>query len=401
MNRPAERKNLLLIIIIFIAVSIETDIYLPAFPDMMAWFSVSEMTIQSLITWNFIGVCISVPLYGPLSDAFGRKKPLMVGFGLFLIGSIMSIFAQNFDQMVAGRILQGLGSGGCFTLRTAIIFDIFQREKAIKAVNDCFMILPLLRFGAPILGSCLNSSFGFRANFLAIAILVFASLIFCCFFFKESLSKEKRTSFEACLLLKDVKQALSSRPFWQLTSATSLLYGGYTAFLTGASVLFVVEFKMSKTIFPFIQAEILAGWILGGLVLKYSIAKWGIHNIKRAGIALGLIGGATFACVASIAPKNPYLLASSFIIYSFSSNWITGLYFSEGMEILPHIKGICSSLMTSARLITSVLLIGLTSSFYNGTIYPLACVIIGTVIVVFYLLTSYEKERIPNLTTSS
>src|SRR5579885_3668479 len=87
MMTKRELKYLLLIIVIFIAACIETDIYLPAFPDMMAFFSVSEETIQSLLTWNFIGICLSGPFYGPLSDAIGRKKPLIAALGLFLAGS--------------------------------------------------------------------------------------------------------------------------------------------------------------------------------------------------------------------------------------------------------------------------------------------------------------------------
>jgi MFS transporter, DHA1 family, multidrug resistance protein len=78
MDRIKEIKYLSVIIIIFIAACIETDIYLPAFPDMMKAFSVSESAIQGLLTWNFVGICISGPFYGPISDSFGRKKPLLV-----------------------------------------------------------------------------------------------------------------------------------------------------------------------------------------------------------------------------------------------------------------------------------------------------------------------------------
>src|SRR5580700_2993957 len=131
MHRKTELKFLFLIIFIFIAACIETDIYLPALPDMMAWFSVSEGAIQSLLTWNFVGICVSGPLYGPLSDAFGRKKPLLTALGMFLGGSLITLFAQSLDQMIVGRILQGLGSGGCFTLGTAILFDAFQKDRAI------------------------------------------------------------------------------------------------------------------------------------------------------------------------------------------------------------------------------------------------------------------------------
>src|ERR1700690_3788106 len=107
MDRRTELKYLFLIIVVFIAACIETDIYLPAFPDMMKYFSASESAIQGLLTWNFIGICVSGPFYGPISDSYGRKKPILVALGMFLAGSLITLFAQNLDQMLWGRILQG------------------------------------------------------------------------------------------------------------------------------------------------------------------------------------------------------------------------------------------------------------------------------------------------------
>src|SRR5262245_15211490 len=121
-----ELKYLILIIAIFISACIETDIYLPAFTDMMRYFAISEEQIQGILTWNFVAVCLAGPIYGPLSDAIGRKKPLLFALGIFFLGSLLTIFSHDFSTMLFGRILQGIGSGGCFVLGTAIIFDTFQ-----------------------------------------------------------------------------------------------------------------------------------------------------------------------------------------------------------------------------------------------------------------------------------
>ncbi len=392
-DRKREWNYLFLIVVTFIAACIETDIYLPAFPDMMVWFSASESAIQSLLTWNFVGICISGPLYGPLSDSFGRKKPLMVALGLFLAGSLVTVFAKNFDQMLLGRVLQGLGSGGCFTLGTAILFDVFQKEKAIRAINHLFTIIPVIMSGAPMLGGYLNQRYGFRSNFLAIAVFVMLSFIVCLFFFEESLPKEKRVPLQVKATLKDFRQVLCSVPFWQLTCVTSLLFAGYIAFLSGTSVLFVVEFGMSKTIFPFVQGAVLAGWVAGSLVLNRCIARWGVVNIKKSGSFLSGLGGVVLIVATLIAPKNPYLLTSGMVIYAFGANWVTGLYFPEGMEIFPSIKGICSSLLTSARLLIASLVVGLTSALYNGTIYPLAIVVFATIVAIVPILILYEKTK--------
>ena len=393
MNRRTELKYLLLIIVIFIAACIETDIYLPAFPDMMVWFSASEGAIQNLLTWNFIGICVSGPLYGPLSDAFGRKKPLMIALGMFLFGSLITLFAQNLDQMLWGRIFQGFGSGGCFTLGTAIIFDAFQKERAIRATNNLNTIVPLIMAAAPMLGGYLNHTFGFRSNFLAIAFFVLLSFIICLFFYDETLLREKRTPFELKGMLRDFRNAFCSLALWQVTIVISLIFAGYISFLSGTAVLFVVEFGMSKSIFPFIQAAILGGWVAGSLLLNHAIAKWGITQIKKFGIALCVIGSVELTMAALIVPRDPYFHTLGMVLYAFGANWIIGLYFPEGMELLPDIKGIVASLLTSVRLGLAALVVGLASSLYNATIYPLAGVILGTMIVILPTLLFYEKRR--------
>lgn len=393
MNRKVEFRYLFLIIIVFIAACVETDIYLPAFPDMMKWFSASESQIQGLLTWNFVGICLAGPFYGPLSDSWGRKKPLLIALGMFLTGSILTIFAQNLDQMLWGRILQGLGSGGCFTLGTAIIFDAFQKDRAIDALNKLNTAIPLIMAGAPMLGGYLNYSFGFRSNFLAIAVFVSLSLVVCLTMFEETLPKEKRQPLNLPKVFKDFKQALTCLPFWQLTLATSILFGAYIAFLSGISVLFVIEFGMSKAIFPFIQAAVLGGWVAGSLTIKRAMGRWGIPKVKRAGIVLSVFGGVVLGLVTLIAPRDPYLLTSGMVLYAFGANWIFGLYFPEGMEILPNIKGVTASLMTSARLLIAAFVVGLTSSLYDATIYPVAIMIVSTIAVFLPLLIFYERKR--------
>jgi DHA1 family bicyclomycin/chloramphenicol resistance-like MFS transporter len=194
--------------------------------------------------------------------------------------------------------------------------------------------------------------------------------------------------------LKDFKQAFTHLAFWQVTIVISLLFAGYISFLSGTSVFFVVELGMSKSTFPFIQAAILGAWVAGSLLLNRFIAKWGVVKVKKAGIILCVIGGVGHVVAALIMPKDPYLLTCGMLFYAFGANWIIGLYFPEGMEILPNIKGIAASLLTSARLLIAAMVVGLTSALYNATVYPLAAVILGTIVVILPTLISYEKRKV-------
>lgn len=389
-----ELKFLFLIIAIFIAACIETDIYLPAFPDMMAFFSVSEEAIQSLLTWNFIGICVSGPFYGPISDAIGRKKPLMTALGLFLVGSLITLFAHNYTLMLSGRLLQGLGSGGCFTLGTAIVFDAFRADRAIKATNQINSIIPFIMAVAPMLGGYLNNAFGFRSNFLAITLFVLISFVICIFFFQETLPKEKRAPLESKKVIRDFKEALTSVPFWQLTLVVSLLFAGYLAFLSTTAVLFVVEFGVSKAVFPFYQASILGAWLIANLTCTRAINKWGNYKVKMIGTTLILIGGLGLIVSAWLTPRDPNFQTLFMLLYAFGANWTMGLYFPEGMELHPDIKGVTASLLTSARLLITALIVGLAGMLYNGTIYPIVAVLVGIIAATLPMIILYEKRKL-------
>lgn len=388
-----EWSYLLLIVVIFIAACIETDIYLPAFTDMMAYFSISAEAIQGLLTWNFAGICLAGPLYGPISDSVGRKKPLIVALGLFLAGSLITLFAQNFDWMLVGRVLQGLGSGGCFTLGTAVIFDAFQKEKAIQALNKINTIVPFIMAVAPMLGGYLNTMYGFRSNFLAITICVLASLLICLFFFSETLPKEKRAPLQVDKIMKDFKKVALSIPFWQTTCIVSLLFSSYIAFLSCISVLFVIEFGVSKQMLPLYQVLLLAAWLAGNLTFKKAITKWGVQNVKKAGTYLFSIGALILPIGAWLVPENPLIPTIAMMLYAMGANWVQGLYFPEGMELFPDIKGVTSSFLTSARLLISAVVVGVASHLYNSTIYPIVAVIFGVTLLILAMIVAYEKKR--------
>lgn len=385
-------KIFFVIFIIFLAACIETDIYLPAFPDMMAYFGVSEGEIQKVLSWNFLGICLSSPLYGPLSDALGRKKPVLAALGLFLVGSLLTLFATEFPWMILGRALQGLGSGGCFILGTAILFDAFEKEKAVNAINQLNTFIPLAMAAAPMIGGYLNQAFGFRSNFLFITFTVLLSIATCLTMLPETLPREKRTPLQRDTVWRDLKQLLGNLSFWQLTIAVSLPFAGYITFLSGTSVLFVLEFGMDKALFPIVQGVLLAGWVLASLVLKRCIASFGVPFVKRAGLVCIVAGGAILAIMTWLAPRDAYLLTSGVVVYAFGANWIFGLYFPEAMELFPNSKGLAASVLTSARLSIAAATIELCARCYNHTVYPMSLIVIATIAIIWPLLTDYEKK---------
>ncbi|MBS0634239.1 MAG: MFS transporter, partial [Verrucomicrobia bacterium] len=358
-----------------------------------------EESIQKLLTWNFIGICLSGPLYGPISDSFGRKKPLLYALGLFLLGSIITLFAESFIWMLIGRVLQGIGSGGCFTLGTTIIFDTFKQEQAIVAVGRINSVVPILMACAPIIGGYLNTVWGFRSNFLAITLTVLISLLICIFLLEETLPPKRRIQFNPKGVIQSFKKVVTSMPFWQTTVIVSLVFAGKLAFLSCISLLFVLEFGVEKSALPYFQASLLAGWVAASLGYKQAVTYLGIMRIKSVGTILFLIGGTGLVAATYVAPQNPYLLTLPMLCYVVGANWVQGLYFPECMEIFPEIKGIVASVLTSVRLLLTACVIGVTSHFYNATIYPVTLLIFAIITIVFTTIVRYEKRKCSALST--
>lgn len=386
-----ETSYLALIVLIFIAACIETDIYLPAFTDMMNHFGIGEEAIQGLLTWNFIGICLSCPFYGPFADAFGRKKPLFFALGIFALGSLITVLADNFTLMLWGRIFQGLGSGGCFTLGTAIIFDVFSKEKAENALNQLNTIIPMIMAMAPMLGGVLNHNFGFRSNFLAIFILVILSIIICLIFFEETLPKAERRSLEPKKIAADFKRAMLCLPFWQTTVFISLFFSIYIGFLSVIAVLFPLELGIDKSICPFFQSAVLGAWLFASLNYKRA-AKYFGKNLRVIGLFLTFFGTSTFCLFALALPTNPYLMTAGCMIQAIGFNFIMTIYFGEGMRWLDDIKGIAASLMTSARLLLTSIFVGISSHLYNKTIIPFALLALTCLIICGLIAWRYEKR---------
>jgi DHA1 family bicyclomycin/chloramphenicol resistance-like MFS transporter len=387
-----ELRQLFLIVVVFVAACIETDIYLPAFPDMMVYFRVSEAEIQNILTWNFIGLCVSGPIYGPLSDAIGRKKPLMAALSLFLLGSVITVFSKSFNGLLFGRVLQGLGSGGCFSLGSAIHFDSFSPKKALKALNQLNTIIPVVMSIAPLAGGFLNQSFGFQSNFIAITAVVLLSWVICLFSFEESLVPSKRQPLNVRKLSSDFGRVLSSFPFWQLNLALCLLFAAYLAFLSISSVFFVMELGVPKASYPYFQGVILMGWLVASLSSSRIIQRWGAVRVKRIGIAILAMSTLGFLMASQVAPRNPYGLTLFMVTYAFGFNWLQTPYFGEVMHLMPEIKGILASVVTSFRLLITALVVAISSRFYDRSISSYASILLAIACVIAPMIWLRERN---------
>ena len=260
----SSRQKLIFVILVNIIVPLggmSTDIYLPSLPAMSLHFDISKALVQLTVTAYVIAMGLSQLLAGPVSDAYGRKKLLLMALSTQFIAVFAILFSPSITWMIFFRFVQGLGAAFMVVPARAIINDVFDGPELKKQFNYCAISFALGPIVAPFLGGYLQHYFGWQANF--IFILVYALLLACLvlFIYQETLLNKK--SFSMHHLWKNYHTILSHRYF--LVSALFIgMAVGYTALfnLTGPFLIQTVLHHSAIT-YGHIALSMGLAWFLG------------------------------------------------------------------------------------------------------------------------------------------
>lgn len=214
-----------------------TDMYLPSLPEMGKYFGASEFLVGLTLTIFFLMFAVSIVIFGPLSDKYGRRPILIFGSGIFTLASVLCATATNIYILLAGRFLEGVGAGAVITVATAIIKDSFRGRLMSKILVITQALGVIAPMAAPIIGGFLLKFTDWHGAFYLLTLIGIINL-FLAFRFTETLPEEQRYKgavFDSLLLLKSfAKQktfmlillmfAFMSIPFMSYLSVSSFVY---------------------------------------------------------------------------------------------------------------------------------------------------------------------------------
>lgn len=170
-----------------------TDMYLPSLPSMGEYFSTSSSMIQLGLTTSMIGLAVGQIFFGPLSDRYGRRLPLLSGMWLFIVSTLLCLFSQTIEQFVAFRLLQGIAGAGGIVISRSVATDKYSGHELAKMLAVIGAINGVAPVAAPIVGGMLTDAIGWKGIFWVLFVLGLV-LLACCMRFRESLPVEKRSA---------------------------------------------------------------------------------------------------------------------------------------------------------------------------------------------------------------
>lgn len=142
-----------------------TDMYLPTLPSMAGYFSTSASMVQLGLTASMIGLAVGQLLFGPMSDRYGRKPPLVAAMILFLIATAGCIFSNDIRQFIAFRLVQGMAGAGGIVIARSVASDMYTGRDLATMLAVIGAINGVAPVTAPVIGGALASGAGWHGIF--------------------------------------------------------------------------------------------------------------------------------------------------------------------------------------------------------------------------------------------
>ena len=221
-----------------------TDIYLPATPAITAELNASAAQVQLSLTTCFLGLALGQLFIGPISDAYGRKKPLFISLAVFALASIACAFATNVHQLIVMRFLQGFSGAGGVVLARTLACDIYSGQRLTQFTALLMTINSLAPILGPIVGSAIVAFFDWPMLFVFLCLWGVFLILTSSKFFPETLPPDARSSTLGSTM-GNMFHELKNKRFLLLSLGLGVTMGGFAGYLASSPFIFQVIFGLS------------------------------------------------------------------------------------------------------------------------------------------------------------
>ncbi len=384
------------IVIISVLMSIAalaTDAILPALGIIGADLRLSDLNrTQHVVTSVFMGMAIGQLIFGPYSDARGRKEALYVGLMFFIAGSFICYFSNQLSVLLSGRLVQGFGVAGPYVVAISIVRDRHVGREMAKIMSIVMLIFFMVPAIAPGIGQIIISTSSWKNIFTCYAIYALLIISWIALRLDETLPFERRIPFSIGRLRKGASIVLSNRTTVLNTVCIGLFYGGFIGYLNSSQQIFQVQFAagdLFSVYFGLLAFTLgIASIINSRLVGKFGMAK--MCNISNIGV---LIASAMMALVIVTVDVNLKIFMIYASVLFFFFGFMFGNLNAMAMEPMGEIAGTAAAIIGFFSSVIAISIGTLLGQLYDGTLMPLTLGLLTVSLLSFAILSTIQRRQ--------
>ena len=276
------------------------DTYLPAFPTIARDFAVRPSQIQITLSACMIGLAAGQIFAGPVSDSWGRRRPLMIGLSAFCVGSLICAASPSPTVLTLARLLQGLGGSAGIVVASAVVRDLYSGIAMARFFSLLMLVSGLGPVVAPVFGGQLLRFTSWHGIFIALALAGLILLVGSARWLPESLASEGRRGGGMGTAARTFAQLLGRREFVAPALATGLSTSVVFAYIAGSPFVLQVVYGVSPQIFSLIFATNAAGIVVVSQLNGRMVGRIHPRRLFTLGLSTSFLGSAAVILVLSL-----------------------------------------------------------------------------------------------------
>lgn len=372
-DRVLSRPEFIALIAALMALNaLAIDVMLPALPYMGEALSVlNENDRHFVITTYMLGFGVAQLAFGPLSDRFGRRAPLMVGLVIYIAAALAAVFSPDFTTLLALRFVQGVGAAGTRVIALSVVRDRFGGRAMAEVMALIFMVFMIIPIIAPGIGQIILLTGPWEYIFVFMAALGAAVGLWAVFRLPETLVPERRRALNPTVVLDGFRLVFTNRLAISYGLAGMFLFGGLISFINTSQQIFVDLYGLGP-LFPLAFAGMASMMAISSYLNSRIVRRVGMRRLSHFAVLVFVTVSGIWFFSALMGPL-PFPLFFAFLaIVMFVFGWAASNMNALSMEPLGAVAGTASSVFGFIQTVGGALLGTLIGQAWDGSLVPVS-----------------------------
>jgi DHA1 family bicyclomycin/chloramphenicol resistance-like MFS transporter len=296
------RRRLVLVLVLGLLSALgplTIDMYLPALPTITGELHASAASVQLTLTGTLVGLALGQLLIGPLSDAYGRRLPLLIGIGVHVLASVFCVIAPNLAVLGTLRVLQGLGAAAASVVAMAVVRDLFDGLAAARIMSRLMLVIGVSPILAPTIGGATLTWTSWRGVFVVLTLIGVLIMTGTALFLPETLPRTRRRNGGVVGTVRDYGRLFTDRVYVGLILVGGLSLAALLAYVSGSSFVLEDQFGLSEQEFAYVFAAGAVGLIGATQLNLRLLRRWAPLRILAGSLIAALVAAAVLAVLAT------------------------------------------------------------------------------------------------------
>jgi MFS transporter, DHA1 family, multidrug resistance protein len=355
-----------------------TDLYLPAFPVMVTDLHTSATAVQLTLTAFLAGLAFGQLVFGPLSDRFGRMRPLLVGAAVCVLASVATVFAPSIEALVGARFVQGAAGAAGMVIGRAIIADLASGKAAARAFSLMMIVGGIAPVVAPLAGGFLVGPIGWRGALAVILGLSTLMLLAILLIVRETHTEHRRAELRSTrTTLGSPLRDLTSRGYLGHVVAYCCAFATLMAYIAASPFIYQTMMGLSANVYGAMFGVNALALLSVSVLSARLIRRFEVRRIAAVGLVSGL-GGTVLLLVVALSGVPAGWLALPLLLTVGSMGLVFGNTTALALGAAPRAAGTASAVLGASQFGLAAAVSPLVSIAGAGTAVPAAIVMVCT-----------------------